>query len=296
MRWLTAAIGVVVAAVAAYVILGQASSGAQPWDSELSDNFVFARSIPFVLALGVAVGLLRRRSPRAEPRADGALRRFSPWTVAMHAVLTVGVLLALPTGAWQYFGGILDVIAPVPLFWFYRVHYVGAAIVLFSVAAFLTAWWSTGESSLLVPRGAWRAHLRGLVDDLPPALGRRVTRLFKVDMRLRPPARGRFSFYELVVSFPSWAFVLGLITVTGLVKAMRYATPVPGPVLYVASTLHVAAMVLIAAKVLDHLRYTLARWPLVVAMATGWWKEPAAQPTPAPTTPSTTSPAPAGGD
>ncbi|MDE3192828.1 MAG: hypothetical protein KGN00_03975 [Chloroflexota bacterium] len=296
MRAILAVVGIVVAAAAGYVILGQTSSGLQPWDSELSDNFVFARSIPFVLALGVAVGFLRRRGPAPERRADGAVRRFSPWTVAMHAVLTVGILLALPTGAWQYFGGILDVVAPVPLFWFYRIHYVGAAIVLFSVAAFLTAWWSTGESSLLVPRGAWRAHLRGLVDELPPAFGKRVARFLKVDMRLRPPARGRFSFYELVVSFPSWAFVLGLITLTGLVKAMRYAAPVPGPVLYVASTLHVAAMVLIGAKVLDHLRYTLARWPLMVAMATGWWKEPAAAAAPRPTSPSAPSPAPAGGD
>lgn len=295
MRRLVAPIALVIAAYSGYVSLAQASSGAQPWDSELSDNFVFARSIPFLLGLGVAVGLLRSPSRRVERRADGAVRRFSPWTIVMHAVLTLGILLALPTGAWQYFGGILDVVAPVPLFWFYRVHYVGAAIVLFSVAAFLTAWWSTGESSLLVPRGAWRAHLRGLVDELPPALSKRVAGLLRVDMRLRPPARGRFSFYELVVSFPSWAFVLGLITVTGLVKAMRYAAPVPGPVLYVASTLHVTAMVLIAAKVLDHLRYTLARWPLMVAMATGWWKGPEAARAPASTAPEPTA-APAAGD
>ncbi|MBU6422975.1 MAG: hypothetical protein KGQ88_02940 [Chloroflexi bacterium] len=296
MRRLVAPIAVVIAAYAGYVSLGQASSGLQPWDSELSDNFVFTRAIPFVLALGVAVGLLRSPGRGVERRVDGAVRRFSPWTVSMHAVLTLGILLALPTGAWQYLGGILDQSAPVPLFLFYRVHYVGAAIVLFSVAAFLTAWWSTGESALLVPRAAWRAHLRGLVDELPPALGKRVAGLLHVDMRQRAAVAGRFSFYELVVSFPSWAFVLALITVTGLVKAMRYAAPVPPTVLYVASTLHVAAMVLIAAKVLDHLRYTLARWPLVVAMATTWWKEPVPAAVPERTTPSTPSPAPAGGD
>ena len=64
--------------------------------------------------------------------------------------------------------------------------------------------------------------------------------------------------------------MLALITLTGLVKAARYVLPVPGPILYGASTLHVAAMVLIVIKVLDHLRYTFARWPLVIAMATGW--------------------------
>ena len=29
-------------------------------------------------------------------------------------------------------------------------------------------------------------------------------------------------------------------------------------------------MVLNIAKALDHLRYTIARWPLMVAMTTGW--------------------------
>lgn len=292
MRWIVAAIAVVLAAVAGSAILGQASSGAQPWDSELSDNFVFAKSIPFILGLGVVVGLLRSPARGPGRRADGAVRRFSPWTVAMHATIALGVLLALPTGAWQYFGGILDVAAPLPLFWFYRVHYVGAAIVLFAIAAFLTGWWVTGDRSLLVPRGAWAGHLRGFVSELPPAVAGRVAKILRVDMRLAPPAPGRFSFYEMVFSFPSWAFVLGLITVTGLIKALRYVFPVPGPVLYVASTLHVAAMVLIAAKTLDHLRYTLERWPLVVAIATGWSKQPSG----GAATPPAPSPAPAGGD
>jgi cytochrome b561-like protein len=293
-RWFVAAVAVLLGGVAASAILGQASSGAQPWDSELSDNFVFAKSIPFVLGLGVVAGLLRGPARSTERRADGAVRRFSPWTVVMHGAIIVGILLALPTGAWQYFGGILDVTAPFPLFWSYRVHYIGAAIVLFAIAAFLTAWWVTGDRSLLVPRGAWTGHLRGLVSELPPTIGKRVAAILRVDLRLRPPAPGRFSFYEVAFSFPTWAFVLGLITITGLVKALRYVFPVPGPVLYVASTLHVFAMVLIAAKVLDHLRYTLARWPLVIAIATGWSKDGIAGPASA-TSPAS-SPASAGGD
>lgn len=274
MRWLIAAVGVVLAAAAGSAILGQAASGAQPWSSELSDNFVFARSIPFVLGLGVLAGALRGRGARVERRADGAVRRFAPWTVAMHAVLALSFLLTLPTGAWQYLGGILDVEAPFPLFWTYRIHYIGAAILLFAVTAFLVGWWSTGERSLLVPRGGWSTYLRGLAHELPATLARRLAALLRIDLRLAPPSAGRFTFYEMVVSFPTWAFVLGLITVTGLIKALRYVVPVPGPVLFYASTLHVTAMVLIAVKVLDHLRYTLARWPLVRAMVSGWLKEP----------------------
>lgn len=262
------------AAAAGWAMLGQASSGAQPWSPELSDNFVLARAIPFVLALGIAAGLLRGRSARSATRPDGAVRRFSGWTVALHATIAVGFLLALPTGAWQYIGGIIDVSLPIPLFLIYRVHYIGAAVILFAVAAFLTAWWITGDRGLLVPRGAWAAHLRGLAYELPRPVGAALAAVLRLDLRGGRPAAGRFSFYETVFSFPTWAFVLTLITVTGLLKALRYTYPIPGPVLFWASTLHVAAMVMIVLKVLDHLRYTLARWPLTVAIFTGWLKWP----------------------
>lgn len=274
MSWIVLVIGLGTAAAAGWAILAQASSGAQPWSSELSDNFVFARSIPFVLGLGIAAGLLRGRSARSKPRPDGAVRRFSGWTVVMHAAIAVGFLLALPTGAWQYLGGILDVALPVPLFLIYRVHYVGAALVLFAIAAFLSAWWTTGDRGLLIPRGHWTAHLRGLAYELPRPVGTALARVLRLDLRSRPPSAGRFTFYETVVSFPTWAFVLTLITVTGLLKALRYVYPIPGPVLFWASTLHVAAMVMIVVKVLDHLRYTFARWPLMVAMFTGRLKAP----------------------
>jgi hypothetical protein len=282
MGWIAAVIGLAALGAAFAAILAQTSSGAQPWSSELSDNFVFARSIPFVIGLGVAVGLARGRS-RPERRPDGAVRRFSRWTVVMHAAIAVGFLLALPTGAWQYFGGILDVSLPIPLHLIYRVHYIGAAIVLFAVSAFLVAWWVSGERGLLIPRGAIAAHLRGLAYELPRPVGLALARVLRLDLRPRPPSPGRFTFYETVVSFPTWAIVLTLITVTGLVKALRYTYPVPGPVLFWASTLHVAAMVMIGLKVLDHLRYTLVRWPLVVAAFTGWLKgaEPARAASPA---------------
>jgi cytochrome b subunit of formate dehydrogenase len=294
-RWLLAGLGVVLAAVGLATILADASSGAQPWSSELSDNFVFAKAIPFTLGLGVVVGLLRGRSTRTERRADGSVRRYSTWTVVMHAVVAVGFLLALPTGAWQYLGGILDVSAPFPLFLVYRVHYIGAAVVLFAVVAFVTAWWYTGDRSLLVPRGAWPAHLRGLAYELPLPVGKALARVLRIDMRQRPPAAGRFTFYETAFSFPTWSFAIGLITITGLVKALRYVYPVPGPVLYWASTLHVAAMVLIALKTLDHLRYTIARWPLVHSMFTGWLR-PDARPERAPVAAARRSPVSVGGD
>jgi len=264
-------LGAVAGVGAAIVLSAQTVSGVQPWSNELLDNVVFAKAIPFVAGLGVAFGLLGAHlANRARRTKHEHLRRFSRATVIGHWTIAVGFLLALPTGVWQYLGGIIDVAAPIPLYLFYRVHYIGAAIILFSLAYFLTYWWVTGHRQLLPPRGQWRHHLRNFAHELPPPIGHRVGRLLRLHMGGRPSEVGQFTYYETAFSFPTWAVGLGLITVTGLVKAMRYTVPIPGPVLYGASTLHVAAMVLLVLKVLDHLRYVFARWPLMVAMTTTW--------------------------
>lgn len=241
MAWGIAAIGVIATGVAAAAILGQASSGAQPWDPELSDNLVLAQAIPFALGLGVAIGMLR------QGRAIGL------WAFG------AGLVLGIPTGSYEYLGGLLDVHPPFPLYAVYRIHYIGSLLILFSVAAILTNVWRSGDRSFLVPKGQWRRYLRGAAAELPAALVRPLAGPLGIDMRSAPPARARYSFYEMVVSFPWWGFSIALITITGLVKALRYLYPVPGPVLFWASTLHVAAMVLIGLKVLDQLRIVLVR-------------------------------------
>lgn len=277
MRIVTALLFLIGAGIAVFAwmtIQTQQASGIQPWDSELSDNIVFARTIPFVLAFGLAAGMFGAAMARNAPQTkSGQVRRFSRATVIGHWIITIGFLLALPTGVWQYLGGILDVELPVDLYLVYRVHYVGAAIILFSIAYFLAYWWQTGHHALWVPRGQWRSHLSAFSRELPPALGQRVARLLRLRTGDAPTEAGQFTYYETAFSFPTWTIALGLITITGLIKALRYLMPVPGPVLYGASTLHVAAMVLLVLKVLDHLRYTFARWPLVVAMTTTWVSE-----------------------
>jgi len=151
--------------------------------------------------------------------------------------------------------------------------YVGAAIVLFAVAAFLSYLWMTGDRSLLIPRGKWGQHLLGLAYELPPRIRAPYAKLLRVDLSQPRPPTGKFTFYEKVVEFPSWSILLAGITITGLIKAVRYLVPVPGLVLFLASTFHVAAMVGIVIKLLDHLRYMFPRWPLMSAIATTWVNE-----------------------
>lgn len=265
-------VGLGIAVAGTVAILGQASTGVQPWSNELADNFIFTKTMPFALGLGVAFGLLGGSGGgrRSATRADGSVRRFSRTSIFLHWLITLGFVLALPTGIWQYLGGIIDVTAPLPLYLIYRVHYIGAIIILFCLAAFVSYSWMSRDRSLLVPRGQWGPHLRGLMEELPKSISQRVAGLLRINMREPAPQPGRFSFYEKVVSFPSWTFALTLITVTGLIKAVRFLVEIPGLVLFLSSTLHVAAMVLLVLKVLDHLRYTIARWPLMTAITTGW--------------------------
>jgi len=287
LRWVVVIAAVAAGAFGAAQIVQQAASGQQPWDPELTDNFIFIKSIPFVLAVGVAVGLLRGRAGSEERRGE-LVRRFRPGTVIGHWIATIGFVLAMPTGMWQYLGGVLsqdapapggqillDLFRPIPLYWIYRLHYIGGAIILFSVASFAAYWWTSGDRALIPPRGQWRAHLSVFARGLPRRLGARIAGPLGLDLRRAMPAAKRFTYYETAFSFPSWTIVIALITITGLVKAMRYVYPIPPFLLYWSSTLHVAAKVLIFIKVIDHLRYTLARWPMMVAMAKGWVPESA---------------------
>ena len=262
-------------AVAALLIVNIVNQAgvAQPWGNELDDNFIFVRALPAILGAGVAYGLIggwlyARRDPAR--RADGAVRRFSPATVWLHALITIGFLIALPTGLWQYMGGILDEQGPLPVFMYYRIHYIGASIILASVAAFLTYWWMTGDRSLVLPLRDWRRYVRGFAMEIDPRLRVWLARLLRLDLGQPAGSSGSFTFYEMTFMFPGWSFAIGLITVTGLLKLLRYAFPIPGTVVFVVSTLHVTAMVLLILLTLDHLRYYLARWPLIVAIFSGW--------------------------
>ncbi len=271
-RWLLAGLGVVLTLAGGVAIGGQLSSGAQPWGQLLSDNLVFAKSIPFTIGLGVLVGALwGMATPRAGGTANAdTVRRFSRQTVVMHWITAIGFLLALTTGAWQYLKGLLEATSPIPMQQVYRLHYVGATLLLFCVSSFLAYWSVRGEAQLLVPRGQWIRHLRGLAHELPRPIGGIIAGALGLNMKREAPAVEQFTYYEKTVSFPTWGVVLTLIIVTGTLKAIRYVYPIPGEVLQVASVIHVAAMVLLAAKLLDHLRYVIApaRWPLFVSMFT----------------------------
>jgi cytochrome b subunit of formate dehydrogenase len=267
-----AALGVILWIVG-LVISVVLASGNQPWGQTLSDNFMFARSMPFTIGLGVALGYARATWPsRGDQRRSGFVRRFGKTTIWLHWLATLAVLLGLATGAWQYLKGLLDVSSPVSMPMVYRVHYIAASLLLLVMALLVTDWWMRGENALRVPKGGGIRTLRGLAHELPRPIGGTLGYMLGLDLRRAPPPTDQFTAYEKAVSFPTWVIALALITITGILKAMRYIYPIPGDILYWVSAIHVGAMVILAIKVLDHFRYVIApsRWAMMGAMVSGW--------------------------
>lgn len=270
-------VGIALLVVAFGVNFAQWTSGAQPWGQLLGDNFWFARTLPFSLALGVILGYWRAASWRwgTDRRGDGAIRRFAPSTVVLHAVAGLALVVLIATGGWQYLKGLLDAETPIYMGTVYRIHYIAATVLIIVSVAFVTDWLLRGENALRIPRGEGIRTWRGLTHELPRPIGHLLGYLIGVDMRRPAPPTDQFTPYERAISFPTWSLTIGLIIITGVIKAMRYIYPIPGDVLYWTSAVHVGAGVLLALKLLDHLRYVLgpSRWPLMAAMWTGWIPE-----------------------
>jgi hypothetical protein len=265
-RWVVLGVAIVLMALGIGLNLIQAGSDAQPWGQSLFDNFFLARMIPFVIGLGIAVGLA---SAIGWKSASG--QRFASSTVLLHWLATLAVLVGLATGVWQYLKGLMDVPSPIAMPTVYRFHYMAAMVLLFTIAVVLTNWGLRHERALTVPGGQWIRNLRALAHELPRPLGVMLGYVIGLDMRRAPPPPEQFTAYEKIVSFPTWWIALGLIVITGLLKAMRYIYPIPGDLLYWVSAIHVGAMVLLAVKLLDHVRYVIApsRWTLFRPMYGG---------------------------
>ncbi|MBV9577872.1 MAG: hypothetical protein JO057_04700 [Chloroflexi bacterium] len=250
-------------------------SGVQPWGQLLSDNFLFARSLPFTIGLAIAVGFWRASGWHWGPerrQADQAIRRFAPSTIWLHALAGIALLALLATGGWQYLKGLLSADSPVSMGTVYRVHYIAASLLIFVTIACVTDWLLRNENSLRIGKGRFIRSMRGLAHELPKPVGTTLGYLLGLDLKRTPPATEQFTYYERSISFPLWEISIGLIILTGVIKAMRYIYPIPGDLLYWVSAVHVGAGVLLGLKLLDHLRYVLApsRWPLMVSMASGW--------------------------
>ncbi|MBI3089842.1 MAG: cytochrome b/b6 domain-containing protein [Candidatus Tectomicrobia bacterium] len=224
-----------------------------PRGALLRNQVRFLKVLPFAACLGLGLGLAagwRARRGRQERATDGKVARHAPLVIAAHWVNAVGIMLAMATGIVQY----RLLWRSAPLDRVYQLHFVGASMVVFAVALYLAHALTLGRYGIL-----WR---RGDLARL----------LLQVRRRNRPGDReaGKYSPYSRLVSFPIWAFIIALALVTGALKAFRYIyNPLPGPVLFFISALHVSTLFLAGAKLLEHLIRYLAlpsHWGLLRSM------------------------------
>src|SRR5207253_3734216 len=100
-RTILLVLGVVLLGVGLGVSYSEWASGIQPWGQLLTDNFLFARSLPFTIGLGIVVGFWRASGWRwgTERRpSDRAIRRFAPGTIWLHALAGLALTLLMATG------------------------------------------------------------------------------------------------------------------------------------------------------------------------------------------------------
>jgi thiosulfate reductase cytochrome b subunit len=224
----------------------------------------FARLLPFLIAAGVTFGLLMRGRQRAGSEVSGdAVRRHELDEVVTHWLNAVGVGLCLVTAAmllrWLH--------NPFSEETTYILHFIGAGCVVGAVAHHL-AYQVGGGGAGLIPRswsdvknavaelvsytGVYRG-LRGAFGiQLPGWLRRPLQRILRA-LHLAPDPAGKYLATEKVLSYPVWSILIGIVVLTGIVKATHYVWPVPGAILQTATFLHDGAtiffLILLAAHV-----------------------------------------------
>jgi cytochrome b subunit of formate dehydrogenase len=85
----------------------------------------------------------------------------------------------------------------------------------------------------------------------------------------KPHQHGKYLATEQTLSYPPWAILIGLITVTGLIKVLRYTIEIPGALVAVTTTVHDVTALIIGVMLVIHLLPLLlvpANWPLLLSM------------------------------
>jgi len=256
-------------------------------------GLAFAKFLPFAIGLGILTGLVlalvekRTESRRIE---QGFVRRHSLSDVLLHWTNAVGFLLGIVTGllvlrwvraflTWEQsaiISGYEELI--------YILHYAGAGLSTFAIFTFITYHGLAGHSGLVPRRGDLRDALgelagylgtfgeKGVLNlQLPARMARTMARLLaRLGIR-RPGQVGKYLATEKALSFPIWAILAGLVLLSGLVKTLRYTSPMPTGVVGLATWVHDLTSIAIVVWLVVHVASTALiprNWPLLKSIFT----------------------------
>jgi cytochrome b subunit of formate dehydrogenase len=86
-----------------------------------------------------------------------------------------------------------------------------------------------------------------------------------------PDPSGKYLATEKVISYTGWALLIGIVTLTGVLKALNYVYGMPGAVLQIASFLHDQATIFLLLFLALHVGALVLvprNWPLLRSMFT----------------------------
>lgn len=258
--------------------------GWPPQTALFKDAIFLARLAPFIIALGIMVGIVQAR--RAIQRGGGDIvqgdrvQRHDLSTVIAHWSNAAGVILALASGAvvlrWVDYRPELRLV--------FIIHYVGAALMLFGIFNHLSRHGVSGGTGL-IPKSF--SVLRDLIGELfeylgvfgpkeavlripwPAGLRQPIARYVKALLGYKGSRTGKYLATEQTLSYPPWAILMAVIVVTGVIKLLKYLYALPGPVVTTATALHDLATIAIGVMLILHLLPLLlvpANWPLLLSM------------------------------
>lgn len=268
------------------------AAAAEPWAPQsalFQINFRWASITLLVAAAGIALGLFggalyRRRQAGVRP-GSREIERHSLGHRLSHWLNAIGFLLAMGTGALLTVSWIPNPFA-LPLL--YTLHYFGAAAILLGLGGTAVHALTTGASrrhrllpdgETLRTAGIELLAYAGLVGDRGilgfsglqwPAEWRRGMERAVGFQGF--PAEGKYLATQRLLSYPLWVLVSLAVVATGLLKALRYAYPLPGSVVFWATRIHDWAFIGTIVMLFVHVAAVVlvrTNWPLLRSMFTG---------------------------
>ena len=278
------AFGYFVISVSTVFAQGGATDGFPPPTALINDAVLFARLLPFVLALGIGFGIWQAKTSlrrKTDPDSKVVIRHDFGSVIA-HWSNAIGFIVGMLTGAivlrWLQ--------RPDEIRTIFMIHYAGAGMVMFGVASHLAQHAVTGGLGL-IPR-SFRDVLEGLGElveytgifgpsgaafgiNLPKGLRKPIAEIFSA-FGIKPPKRlGKYLPAEKVFSYLPWLIIVGVIVFTGLVKAFRYLYPFPPSFVAQMTILHDLFTAVAIVMLLIHLAAVTVvprNWPLLKSMFT----------------------------
>lgn len=259
------------------------SSGSPPQTALFNDANFMARMVPFIIALGILVGIYEARKVSREGSdiiLNDTVRRHDSSVIIIHWMNAFGLITGLVSGAivlrW--------VQRPEQIRPIFIIHYLGAGLVLFAIFAHLARQGVSGGTGL-IPKSF--SVIRDLIGELfgylglfgpdeavlhipwPSAIRKPLARYVKALLGYKESRTGKYLATEKTISYPIWATLIGIIVVTGLIKMMRYTYPISNTLVASVTTIHDLAAIAIGLMLVIHLLPLLlvpANWQLLLSI------------------------------